>query len=140
MNCSWSWRQLLNLRSLVKNCFVYKLGDGSRFSFWLDQCCEVLSFVDKFSKTGIKDIDVRKKVLVCDINIRRNGNWTLLLPLDRNVSRAWDYTSNKFVLDAENNHILWKPDRKWVFSVSSIWKFLMQDGQRACSVSLIWSS
>lgn len=36
MNSSWSWRQLLNLWSEIRNCFNYKLGDGNKFSFWFD--------------------------------------------------------------------------------------------------------
>ncbi|GAV62242.1 LOW QUALITY PROTEIN: zf-RVT domain-containing protein, partial [Cephalotus follicularis] len=33
---SWSWRQILRLRSLVKEHLIYKCGNGEHFSLWFD--------------------------------------------------------------------------------------------------------
>lgn len=55
VDCSWSWRHLIKLRSLVKSLFDYRLGDGRRFSFWFDPWCDGCSLVDLFPNIDLRD-------------------------------------------------------------------------------------
>lgn len=64
--CSWNWRNLLKLRKLAKAMFVYKLGDGKRFSFWFDPWCHVYSLVELFPEISLKEIGDLKKATICD--------------------------------------------------------------------------
>ena len=64
--CSWVWRHLLSLWHLMLPLTAWRMGDGSRISFWKDSWAEgrTITFIvgDRFiKKTGINlDISVRE--------------------------------------------------------------------------------
>ena len=67
--------------------------------------------MDRFHGTNIRDFDVGKKALVCDL--WKNGKWEFPKPLDEDLCIVWDYASNNFVIDASRkDHIYWKPKRQ----------------------------
>jgi len=125
MDCSWSWRQLLNLRPAIKNLFEYRLGDGRRFSFWYDPWCGGQAIVERFPDVCVADSGVNRRAVVKDL--WRNGRWVFPIPLNCYIHSVWDFVARNFVLDENcSDNILWKPGKDDNFSVASACSSMLQ--------------
>ncbi|XP_050205599.1 uncharacterized protein LOC126655448 [Mercurialis annua] len=107
-DASWSWRQMVNIRSKIESFFVYNLGDGSRFSFWFDPWANGMSLVNRFPEVDIMDTDIDRTATVN--SLWRNRSWHFPDPFDDYTLSIWDYIKRKFEINPlRPDKVLCKP-------------------------------
>ncbi|XP_050207768.1 uncharacterized protein LOC126657165 [Mercurialis annua] len=135
-DCSWSWRNLLKIRNNVKPYFEYILGKGDRFSFWHDPWMDGASIVDRFPLINIKDADVHKEAKVC--NLWKNGEWSLLDPMDNITQTAWDQVSKFKIEPDREDRVNWKIEKNKAFSVRSLYHDMTPNTVKVDWYKLVW--
>jgi hypothetical protein len=73
VSCSWSWKNLLQLRDLAKKFIRFKVGDGSRVFLWLDHWHPAGYLLDRYGYRIVYDCG-------CSLNTKlatviKNENW-----------------------------------------------------------------
>lgn len=135
--CNWNWRNLLKLRKLAKAMFVYKLGDGKRFSFWFDPWCHVYSLVELFPEISLKEIGDLKKAVVCDF--WRNNCWYIPKRWNPTMLRVMEFLNGNFtVTNARQDLISWGLEKRGEFTVKSALRGLMKPEQQMSWTKIVW--
>ncbi|XP_050217541.1 uncharacterized protein LOC126668378 [Mercurialis annua] len=136
-DCSWSWRNLLKIRSEVKPMFEYKLGNGKKFQFWNDPWVGGKSLVERFPNINIVDSDVPKETKV--FKLWRNNCLSFPDPMDDHTLDAGNYIqSNYKINNTTDDKIVWKAQNNGYFSIKSAWSFLAGVCEKVTWHSLIW--
>lgn len=70
---SWGWKTMLSIRDMVKQNFIYKIGDGKNISIWYDKWCPEGPLSKFITKRTLYDaiMDVDTKVA----SMANNGQW-----------------------------------------------------------------
>ncbi|XP_050229273.1 uncharacterized protein LOC126678417 [Mercurialis annua] len=84
---SWSWRNLVKLRDMIKGCFNYKLGEGN-ISFWYDPWLDGETVTEVFPEINPVDTDIHHNAKVSTYFSR--GSWRLPMAMDEYLERAWN--------------------------------------------------
>ncbi|XP_050238356.1 uncharacterized protein LOC126687844 [Mercurialis annua] len=136
-NCSWSWRNLLKIRDQIIGFFDYKLGKGSRFSFWYDPWLNGRSVTETFPEVKILDADIPKQAVVSDV--WKDNNWMLPDPIDESTYAAWDHIKSNYRVNLEIEDVIrWKNQKNGSFTIKSLWNSLNPTNSRVSWHSLVW--
>jgi len=71
--CPWSWRKILKLRDLAKQFLHFRIGDGSKVFFWLDNWHPDGCLLDVHGFRVVYDVGSHLEAKVS--SIIRNGGW-----------------------------------------------------------------
>ncbi|XP_071708914.1 uncharacterized mitochondrial protein AtMg00310-like [Rutidosis leptorrhynchoides] len=114
---SWCWRKILRIRPLVKQYFVYKIGNGQNVSAWFDSWSSIGTIVDIIPTNEIQSLGFTMKETVCDL---ANGTswptgWLQVYPSLNSI--------NIPLLSNHEDKLCWKDsdNRLMDCSVSRIW-------------------
>ncbi|XP_050207366.1 uncharacterized protein LOC126656792 [Mercurialis annua] len=132
---SWSWRNLVKLRSIAKDLFEYKVGNGRDTYFWFDPWVHGKSVLDVFPRISIEDADIPKDARIADLY--RNGTWILPDAADEVTLNAWEFLRNNFIVNSqESDKVMFL--KKNHFTIKDTWKFLLPDSPKVSWYSLLW--
>ncbi|XP_050211612.1 uncharacterized protein LOC126661790 [Mercurialis annua] len=137
LDCFWSWRNLLKIRSLIAPYFEYRIGVGNRFSFWYDPWLYGVCIAERFPDVEIKHSDVPKNAKIS--RAWHINDWNLPDPLDETTKRAWEFVAENFKLRSNvEDSVRWKGNRTWRFSIGSMWNILNPVMSRVPWCNLVW--
>ncbi|XP_071727851.1 uncharacterized protein [Rutidosis leptorrhynchoides] len=119
-NASWSWRKLLNIRDLIKNHIVHKIGNEECTSVWYDIWCDQGRLVDVISRRNIVREGFNGNEKLCDFVVDGKLNWP----------SSWlaEYQSIQNIeapsLFAKHDEVCWKLLNGNIreFSVAEVWE------------------
>lgn len=137
--CSWSFRKLLGLRSLVRDKFRFVVGNGSRISLWYDRWHPVGRLIEVFGERMIYDSGLGRNAMVADIIREGTWRWPLFLSVD------WmdliELTPLSFLPNVENeDRLVWDDDVHGLFSVRRAWDVFRVKRSKVMWYKSVWFS
>ncbi|CAH1434531.1 unnamed protein product [Lactuca virosa] len=134
---SWSWRNLIRLRSKFRNHFVHKIGNGASTFMWYDDWHQLGAFSHVLSPREISSAGFRITDKVKDVIVDRSWfwptDWLALIP-----------QLNDFQLPVLDplmaDKVLWrKRDGNLVdFDIQQVWNDINECGLKVSWVHLVW--
>ncbi|XP_050229118.1 uncharacterized protein LOC126678260 [Mercurialis annua] len=132
---SWSWRNLVKLRSLAKDLFEYIVGNGRDTYFWFDPWVHGKSVLDTFPGISTKDADIPKDARTSDLI--KNGNRILPDAADEVTLHVCEFIRNIFATNRQGNDKVMVLKKEF-FTIKAAWNFLFLDSQMVSWSSLLW--
>ncbi|XP_038972594.1 uncharacterized protein LOC120104829 [Phoenix dactylifera] len=138
-DCSWSWRKILSLRSLVRWKMRYRVGYGSSILLWFDHWHPLGLLIEVFGERFIYDSSLRQNAKVEAIIDDQEWHWLI------SRSPAWleliSSTPTSFWPDGRRPNVLqWIDAPKGSFSVRGVWESLRPRHRRVDWWKLVWHS
>ncbi|XP_022019374.1 uncharacterized protein LOC110944750 [Helianthus annuus] len=135
-SCSWTWRKILQLRSLVKDHIWSSLGAGTSISAWYDSWCHLGPLSAFLSPRVISNAGFRLDAMVADI-FRDNSwawpsSWRDLFPAINQLDHIRP-DQNK------QDRLLWKNgDKMTDYSSATVWDTIRFREQEITWTSIVW--
>ena len=140
------WKDISKENRLVKLDSYFVLGDGSRISFWEDCWCEEGAFCEIFPTLYRLVETLGESVADVSDNTRGLGAWDLnfVRPLnDWEVDDARRFLcllTSKRLKHEEKDSLLWKGDKKGVYTVRANAALLEGDNGRTTPLDMLWNN
>ncbi|KAJ0892199.1 putative reverse transcriptase zinc-binding domain-containing protein [Helianthus annuus] len=137
-NCSWSWRKILQVRSLIQPYIWAKVGNGEKISAWYDKWKEVGPLKSFLSPRAISNAGFNLKTKVKDI--WDDGRWCWpeewlrLYPILNGISQ-------QVLVEEIQDKFYWKSENKMLDFPSSVaWQSVRTNGNEVAWVDIVWFS
>ncbi|XP_021991385.1 uncharacterized protein LOC110888154 [Helianthus annuus] len=138
-NTCWSWRKLLQIRPIVRNFFVSKIGNGESTFLWYNnwsEHCPLSSYVTT-RQMNREGLSIYSKVadVIQDNRWIWPDAWRDIFPIL--------FQLNPITIDPHKvDTILWKKqgDSMEPFSTKVAWDSIRRTGQRVDWYNMVWSS
>ncbi|GJX36126.1 hypothetical protein Tco_0247683 [Tanacetum coccineum] len=72
---SWGWRKILQVHNIVRPFIWFRVGDGSKASFWFDNWCLLGPLADIISNRDIYGVGYNRSAKVKDIIVNDSWSW-----------------------------------------------------------------
>ncbi|KAK1427997.1 hypothetical protein QVD17_16800 [Tagetes erecta] len=136
-NCCWSWRKILQLRSVVRNFFWSELGDGSNTFAWYDNWCSWGSLDKLLTPRMIANGGFSLKDKVKDIWVNNQiawpSAWVNIYPILNTIRISINYNAR--------DRIWWRVgNENHEFSAYSVWQAIRPREEEVDWGKVIWSS
>ena len=144
--CSWVWRKLLSLRYLMLNLVAWRMGDGSRISFWQEKwlsCGPLLSVLGAgfWKKIGLPlDITVR--------DFYSSACWSSFTSPshDRSIRSILPWLQRLATViphdipcgNNQRDSLIWSPSQNSNFTIRSAWDSIRVRAPKAPWRKLLW--
>jgi len=134
-HCPWSWRKILNLRSLAKQFLKFKIGDGSNIFLWHDYWHPTGRLIDTFGYRIVYDAGPSIGPMLSSIIKNRDWFW----PLARSEAIV-DIQSWLLEIDlGEVDQPVWDT-KSGVFSSAETWERLRVKKPEVFWHGIVWFS
>ncbi|GJZ21446.1 RNA-directed DNA polymerase, eukaryota, reverse transcriptase zinc-binding domain protein [Tanacetum coccineum] len=117
---SWIWRRILNVRGLLRNHIVSKIGDGKGTSLWFDNWHPICPLNNFISKRKIHYSGLSLKTKVADVIDRGKWKWPKVLCDEFNGLLCID---PPVIFEDKIDKIMWRTNSGGHknFNVSAVW-------------------
>ena len=143
---SWAWRNLLSLRHLMIQLIAWRVGDGSRISFWQDPWLPCGTLNKILGANGIKKLRMNPEAKVCEfynsslwlsfvgnnLNRKDKGKVAVLQKLAALIP------SNAPTCANMEDKIIWLPNKQQTYSIKSAWEATRSRAHKVPWRKLIW--
>lgn len=133
-DCSWNWRKLLQLRTLMSPYIRYCVGPGTNVSFWYDKWLPVGSLIN-YCTRGLQCFpSIREHATVSSILVDGCWHWPRSSDLQAGLLRD---LANAIQL-SDRDRVTWTAHKSETFSVASAWKCFSPRSQKMEWRNAIW--
>ena len=118
-NCSWSWREILQLRERIRPLIKHKVGNGAATFLWHDSWNPVGPLLPFYGERILYDSAIRCNARVAEVIDEGRWNWPIANSGDLIAIKN---SCGNYDIDVTREDIIsWTPDPSGIFTVSSAW-------------------
>ena len=141
--CSWNWRKILALRHLMKQLVSWRVGDGSRISFWWDAWRTPEPLIELFGEHEVKRAGLPTEITVHEFLATYLGRDNQASGLNRHAASIINrlrqiIPATQSPSNQQKDKLLWNLGSSGKFSVSSAYAQLRDKGQIVAWHKFIW--